>query len=140
MHVLALLLAAPVALQGPTEQLGWMAGHWRTADGSVEEVWLAPRDGSMLGMNRSTGAPGFEFLRIVTEDGASSYLASPGGAPAVRFRMLLPAARGEVQFENPAHDFPKTITYRRQGEDRLQACVGDGARETCWDFQRVVQP
>lgn len=140
MHALALLLAAPVALHGPTDELGWLAGHWRTADGTVEEVWLAPRAGDLLGMNRSTGAPGFEFLRIVTEDGTRSYLASPGGAAPVRFRMEPLTAAGEVRFANPEHDFPKTISYRRRGDDGLQACVGDGARETCWDFERAVQP
>jgi len=142
MHAFAALLAAPLAA-APTatlEQLSWLAGHWRSAaDGRVvEELWMPPAGGTMLGLNRSVSAAGarFEFLRIVEEDGTLAYLASPQGAAPTRFAL---DALGEdwVRFANPAHDFPTQIGYRHEGGTVLHACVGDGTRESCWRWERA---
>src|ERR1700750_2466608 len=93
---LALLLmgqAAPPA-RVPIAGLGWMSGAWG-AEGphgvATEENWATPRGGLMLGYSRSTSRERmreFEFLRIMTdEDGVLAYVAQPGGAPPVGFRM-----------------------------------------------------
>lgn len=52
-----------------TQPLDWMAGHWCTdSEGkSVEEIWLPPRGGELVGLGRTyTGdrTVGFEFLGI----------------------------------------------------------------------------
>src|SRR6266436_2543525 len=49
--------------------LAWMAGSWQGTAGGVEmeEHWLAPRGGEMLGLNRDVAGGrmvSFEFLRI----------------------------------------------------------------------------
>ena len=49
--------------------------------------------------------------------------ASPGGGPVVAFPVKS-SGPGEVVFENLKHDFPKRITYRRDGE-ALVAQIGD---------------
>ena len=127
--VATLLIAAAVVGQAATQppapqldQLGWMAGHWvrHGADGSSsEEFWLAPRARLMPGLNREvtrTGRSFFEFLRIEQrEDGRIVYVASPGAGPATEFALTqLDGQR--VTFENPAHDFPRSLTYWREGD------------------------
>lgn len=54
-------------------------------------------------------------------DGVQSYIAQPGGKPPTAFKRT---AGGETwaRFENPDHDFPQRIEYRREG-DRLHAEV-----------------
>jgi uncharacterized protein YbjT (DUF2867 family) len=103
--------------RGSLEALDWMTGHWRSGDG--EELWLAPRGGLMLGLNREVraGRPAaFEYLRIEARaDGALVYLASPGGRDATPFRLTTLGPRRAV-FTNPSHDFPKILTYWREGE------------------------
>ena len=53
----------------------WMAGSWcaHRPTEVIEEVWLAPAGGLMLGMARTTPRSGqrtqFEFLRIELHDG-----------------------------------------------------------------------
>ncbi len=110
------LAALPRDDRAALEDLAWMAGHWRNAES--EEVWLAPGGGLMLGMNRELrGArrASFEFLRIEPQpDGGLALLASPGGGAATPFRLTTLGPQRAV-FTNPGHDFPKLLTYWREG-------------------------
>lgn len=148
--VLAMALAWSVAAAIPAaaaggaaiDQLAWMSGTWGAdKDGRwTEEHWTAPRGGLMLGVNRTgagDAARGFEFLRIQAgSDGVLSYWAAPAGQAPVPFRLTASTA-DSVTFENPQHDFPTVITYRREG-DRLQATISGpgGAKAMSWTWQR----
>lgn len=137
-----LLSAVPAAAAG-VDDLAWMQGGWQNeADGRwSEEFWTAPRGGMLLGLNRSgrgDDARAFEFMRIEAgDDGVPVFWGSPGGAPAVAFPMVR-AGENEVVFENPQHDFPTFIRYRRDG-DTLQATVSGagGEGELSWRWQRA---
>jgi ketosteroid isomerase-like protein len=81
---------------------------------------------------------GFEYFRITEIDGELSYVAQPGGREPTRFKRV---AGGEnwARFENPAHDFPQGIEYRRKGEE-LHASVsgpGEGAEDKVIRFAYV---
>jgi hypothetical protein len=140
-----LLFAAAACTQAAATALpGFIAGHWCAADGHGEEYWLPAKGGLMLGVSR-TAAPGerttFEFLRIAIVDGVPAYLAMPEGRAATVFKQT---AGGDdwVRFENPAHDFPRRIEYRRDG-DALHAEIagpGDGGAEQVigFDFRRCA--
>jgi hypothetical protein len=98
---------------------GWIAGHWCAELGvdTAEELWLPPYGGVMVGLGRTRSperTKGFEYLRIADVDGVQSYIAQPGGRPPTRFART---AGGEnwIRFENPGHDFPQRIEYRREG-------------------------
>jgi hypothetical protein len=41
-----------------------------------------------------------------------------------------------VTFENPTHDFPKTIRYSRRAEGTLDAVVSAGDRSITFTFTR----
>ena len=141
--------AAAVADGGPTPEqqlagLAWMSGSWSATlgDAEVEEHWLAPRGGMMLGVNRTVGArrTAFEFLRIEATATGVAYLASPGGAPATAF-PLVEAAAGRVVFANPDHDFPQRILYWKEGADtlcaRVEGTVGGRVEGEQWCWQRA---
>ena len=54
----------------------------------------------------------FEYLRIEQRPEGIFYVAHPKArCPATDFKMTRLTAK-EVVFENPAHDFPKCISYR----------------------------
>jgi hypothetical protein len=118
-----------LAAQG--EPFGWLAGRWcLEAQGQlVEELWLPARGGIALGLSRTVEADktvSFEYLRIERSATATQYLAQPQGRPATAFALTASGADW-ARFENPAHDFPQRIEYRRDG-DRLHASVaGPGA-------------
>lgn len=127
--LLALLLASPAGAQpaDPLAAVSWMAGCWSFTTGgrTVDEQWMRPAGGVMLGMSRSVpdGRAGeFEFAVIRLEGGRLVYDARPEG----QARTIFPLAKvteTEVIFENPTHDFPQRIIYRRAGTDRMQARV-----------------
>lgn len=124
--VMALMLVTTSAVAGAAQEgslssLAWMAGRWAGASGTteMEEIWMPPAGGVMVGMHRDVFASGrhfFEHLRIVAGDSGVIYLASPGGRqPPTPFRLTEQGERS-ARFENPAHDFPQTIVYRREGD------------------------
>jgi hypothetical protein len=94
---------------GGVEDLAWMAGHWgATIDGvEMEEVWLAPNGGVMLGMHRDVKKTKtfFEFLRIAATAEGIAYLAQPGGRPATPF-LLTTVSPTRAVFANPTRLSP----------------------------------
>lgn len=113
------------------EGLRWMAGQWSGEESGVamEETWLAPSGGIMIGLHRDVFSPDrafFEFLRIEASDSGIVYLAQPLGRPATAF-PLVEMSESRAVFENPAHDFPQRITYSRT-ENVLRARV-DGVQD-----------
>jgi len=68
--------------EGRLPLLSWMTGYWRGAEAgtSMEEFWLPPEGGQMLGLHRDTDPEGrvsFEFLRIESSPAGTVYWASP---------------------------------------------------------------
>jgi ketosteroid isomerase-like protein len=130
--LLAVLVAPPVMGEdsAPTEPLDWMAGHWCTDSGgkSVEELWLPPRGEVLVGLGRTyttNRTVGFEFLRIADVDGVQNYSAQPGGRPPTHFART-DGGEDWVRFENPEHDFPQRLEYRRDGDKLLAEVAGPG--------------
>ena len=144
----ALLMAASTLAHadGPDPDLAWLAGHWCSGDAGerIEETWLAPHGGELLGLSRTLKGErsvAFEFLRIASVDGVQTYLAQPGGRPPTGF-ALGAAGKDWVRFENPEHDFPQRIEYRREG-DRLRAEIagpGEQGKEMVITFEYLACP
>ena len=115
-----LLLLAPLAWAEPdVHSLGWIAGCWEVRNPagtfSIEEMWTKPAGETMLGVGRTIrgGKTIFnEFLRIAVDGGKITYFAHVGTKGATPFPMIR-ASDTEVVFENPEHDFPQRIIYRK---------------------------
>jgi Domain of unknown function (DUF6265) len=96
----------------------------------------------MLGMSRTIAGnrtAEFEFLRIEQREDGIYYVAQPKGrCPATDFKLTRVAAQ-EAVFENPQHDFPKRIIYRKTAEDSLTASIdaGEGSKAMTFQFRRM---
>jgi hypothetical protein len=104
--------------------LGWLEGCWALGDAETEEHWIDAGHGLLFGHSvtiRDGSLVTFEDLRI--EPGATGpvYVAAPGGRSPVQFQYVESGASAIV-FENPDHDFPQRIAYRRSG-DLLTATI-----------------
>lgn len=113
------------------DSYAWLAGKWcMRSNGDVnEEFWLPPHGRTLIGMSRTLRANatlGFEYLRIVVVDGVDTYIAQPGGRPPTSF-VRTDGGKNWVRFENPSHDFPKVIEYRRDGESLNATASGEQA-------------
>jgi hypothetical protein len=119
--------------RGTIAQVAWLAGTWRGGDGPVrfEERWTPPAGDAMLAVSRTLKGDRmvtFEFLRIIERNGGLIYIAQPNGGPPTEFTLTAITA-DSVTFENPAHDFPKTIRYRKRADGALEARVSDGGQK-----------
>ena len=137
------ILGAGGADASQSATLDWLSGRWVQEDGGrwAEESWSDARGGVLLGTSK-TGhdkvLTGFEFMRIAPDkQGRVHFYGSPQGTPGVAFRLVSSGERSAV-FENPLHDYPQRISYRREG-DVLTATISDigGNKAVTWRFQRT---
>jgi hypothetical protein len=142
--------AEPRAADPPRiESVGWLQGCWqRTSQNRVvEEQWMRPGGGTMLGLSRTVRREGavdstteYEFLRLFTRDGKLVYAAHPSGQSPAEF-VESETAEGSIVFANPQHDFPQRIIYRKRGADsllaRIEGTIGGSARGVDFPYRRV---
>lgn len=124
------------------QRMDWLVGTWRRtdlpADRSGYERWASDGRGfAGTGVTMQGVDTVFEeALRIDVRDEAIWYVAEVAHNPEpVRFRLTRIDDDGLV-FENPTHDFPQVIAYRRAG-DRLQVRVSAGTRASEFHFRRL---
>lgn len=124
---LALGSSAVTAAPG---RFDWLAGHWcgGTEERRLDEVWLPEAGGALLGMSRtlSRGSmASFEYMRLVPAGKAAGLHVQSNGVAPTTFVI---ADHGEnwVVFENPQHDFPNRIEYRRDGAELKASISGPG--------------
>ena len=118
--------APPTSIAPTVKDVAWITGCWEsTRNGRhVTEHWLPPEGGTMMGVARTTAGEKtteWEFLIIRQGPTGLDYVAKPSGQPEGTFTAAR-ATASEVVFENPAHDFPKRIGYKRDG-DSLTAWI-----------------
>ena len=148
-----LLLAPPALAQppgsAPVDRIAWLGGCWRMDAGPVviEEQWMAPRGGAMLGVGRTVRRDSvveYEFLRIHAAGDTLVYDARPSGQPRAEFRAAPGGEAREVVFANPTHDFPQRVAYRRVSADsvvaRIEGTRGGQARTISFPYRRVSCP
>ena len=156
MSRLVILLAAALAVHHPAAagaqdtptvaQVGWMAGCWEQSAGArlIEEQWMRPRAGLMLGVSRTVVGDSlreYEQVALFERGGHLIYAATPARQPPAEFTSIA-VSDSAVTFENPTHDFPQRVIYRRRGADSLLARVegmrGGQLRGSDYPYRRVT--
>ncbi|NUP11536.1 MAG: nuclear transport factor 2 family protein [Polyangiaceae bacterium] len=128
------------------DDLAFLSGAWigTTKSGeTVEEHWTNAAAGSLLGSGR-TSKDGkrvfFEHLRIEERpDGSIVYVAQPLGKSPTEFKRTSAPSKTEAVFENPKHDWPKKITYKRVGRT-LEVRVEGGPKQPVetWTMEQAI--
>ena len=151
--VLAVLVTIVVGASSRAPQsparLRWMAGCWRATTSRlvIDEQWMAPSGDVLLGMSRTMRRTAgrdsvitHEFMRIFARGDSVFFQAHPAGQAGGEFRAVRFDDR-EVEFWNPAHDFPQRIRYRIAG-DSLHASIegvhGGATHTVPFPFARVT--
>jgi hypothetical protein len=109
------------------QRVAWLQGCWETssAQRTIDEQWMAPRGGNMVGMSRTVRGDAlvaYEFLLLREVGERLEYESHPSGQSQARF-LSSTVSDSLVLFENPQHDFPQKIGYRREGPDSLIAWI-----------------
>lgn len=146
---LALVLATtPPPPAAEIDRLAFIAGCWtltRPNGTKIEEQWLAPAGGAMLGVSRSVRdgkLREYEFVRILpAADGKLQFVAIPSGQAESAFPVK-EIGDNTVTFENPQHDFPQRILYRLVDKDtlvaRIEGSIDGKARSADFPYTRCA--
>jgi len=125
--------------------VGWLQGCWQMTAGDrvVEEQWMAPRAGVMLSAGRTVRGSTlieWEWVLLREKDGMLEYEAHPSGQASAVFTARS-ATDNEVVFENPTHDFPQRVGYRRDKDSLLawiEGTAGGKLRRVEFPYRRVA--
>lgn len=156
MHI-GLLLLLIIAGGCHTKQAGrqqrlkkaaWLLGAWQQpgAEGMLSEIWQRESDTIYVGTGLLVNANGdtlfSEKLRLADRHDTLWYLptvSNQNRGKEVPFKEIA-LNDTEMIFENPLHDFPQRIVYRRINTDSIQASiegVQDGKpRKEVFSFRR----
>ncbi len=150
--LIALFLLAPLRDQGipnapsTMQRLSWMAGCWRqetSTAATIDEMWMAAAGEMMLGISRTVGrgrVVEYEFMRIQSTQNGVTFFAQLPKQPETAFQLVKIDAQ-MVVFENPQHDFPQRVIYRRDGEmltGRIEGTQNGKSRSVDYPMRRVV--
>lgn len=136
------LVLAPVAAwaqqPGAAPLPRWMTGCWRQVEAGrvIEEVWLPPAGGALLGVSRSLDRDSlrsWELMLVRTGPNGLVFEATPSGQPPAAF-LASAVTDSSVAFENLTHDFPQLVRYARRGPDSMLAMISGVVR----DRQRTI--
>lgn len=98
----------------------------------------------MMGINRTvrqSRTVAFEYMRIEKRPDGIYYLASPNGRyPPTPFK-LIEVSDNKVVFENPEHDYPQRVIYRRKGDmlyGRIEGQQAGQSSSAQWHWRRAT--
>lgn len=108
-------------------QIAWLAGCWEmvATQKTVEEQWMGPRGGTMIGTSRtfrSDSLVTYELVIVREQGGQLAYEAHPSGQATAVF-LSRTVTDSMIVFENLEHDFPQRVGYERKGRDLVHAWV-----------------
>ncbi len=125
--------------------LEFMSGCWRGSAGegaTIEEYYTRPSANVMLGVTRyvrGDRVTGFEFTSFVRGDSGIVVTPRPEGQEPAEFRVTR-LEKGTAVWENPRHDFPRLISYKRMSRDTLVARIeGPGPQGTQSEEWRMTR-
>ena len=130
--------AAPVAAKATVAQLAWIAGPWSGTlkDRTIEQHWMTPNGGSMVGMYRSIrdGRASLYELLAIEERGDEVYLRIKHFAPGPGLvsqeakdqsadHALVKAESRTAVFVGSAGGGPVRVTFNSPDQDTLTITV-----------------
>jgi len=112
------------------EKMNWLVGHWenKMPEGTLTESWKKENDSTYSGDSyfiNPKDTVHFESIRLTQKDEELIYTATVPGQnndEPVDFK-LTSDAENTFTFENPAHDYPQKITYKKVDENNLVATI-----------------
>jgi hypothetical protein len=131
--------------QATLDRVAWLHGCWQSTGSPVvvEEQWMAPRGGTMIGMGRTVRdgrTTEYELVVLKEQEGRLAYEAHPSGQPSAVF-LSSEVTDASVVFENAEHDFPQRVGYRRSESGLaawIEGTVKGQTRHIDFNYARVA--
>ncbi len=125
---LILLSIVTIKQTSDFQKTEWLIGTWenKTARGSIYERWISAEGNLLSGKSYVIGGQDtivLETIQLVQERGKLFYIPTVKGQNdgfPVHFASKI-VTETQLIFENPEHDFPQIISYRKITADSLVA-------------------
>jgi len=126
------------------EDLGWLVGSWKRTNNKPGQTgienWIIDPEIGLRGYGitmRGSDTLFVEKMRIVTGDNDALYfVADVIENPKPVYFRITSIQQSEFICENPEHDFPKRITYRRRTKD-LEVKISGNDKSIDYKFKRM---
>lgn len=113
------------------EKMSWLVGEWenKMPEGVLTETWTKANDSTFTGktlfINEKDTIHAEEI--VLTQKGETLlYIPTVKGQndnKPVEFKMTESKTKNEFAFENPAHDYPQKIVYKKVSNTNLVATI-----------------
>ena len=126
------------------EDLGWLVGSWKRTNNkpgqSANERWSIDPDIGLRGLGvtmKGNDTLFIEKMRIVSGDNDALYFVADviENPKPVYFRIIA-IHQNDFTCENPEHDFPKRIVYRRKMK-HLTVTISGGSKSIDYEFEKL---
>jgi hypothetical protein len=113
------------------DKMSWVLGSWymNTPDGTISEEWEKVNDSLYSGFSIMVTPKGdtvfIEDIKLTGNAEGLCYMptvSNQNKGEEVRFKEKT-ATGDEIVFENPAHDFPQRIIYRKLSDSTIVASI-----------------
>jgi hypothetical protein len=124
------------------KKFDWLKGTWIRTNAkpgrSGNERWIKVSETEWQGFGltmKGSDTAQLEKLKLVIKDNAIYYVADvPENKQIVYFKITEISENGFI-CENPEHDFPKRISYQKEG-DKLKATISGNGKSIEYFFER----
>lgn len=138
--IYALFLCIPVFADAQKNEFAWLVGTWQEENKSAFEEWTVT-DGFLSATSYKMDASGnrqvTEVIKLIKKGKDFFYVPDVAGPQGeVEFKITTLESDGFVA-ENPAHDFPKKIAYKKLDDQRLVATISGGTKAIRYAFRKI---
>ena len=113
------------------EKMSWLIGEWenKMPDGVLTETWVVYNDSIFAGRTvfvKDKDTLHYEEILLTQKGETLLYIPTVKGQndnKPVEFKMSETKTENEFAFENPAHDYPQKIVYKKVNDTNLIATI-----------------
>ena len=139
--ILSLMPQLHLQAQDTIKDVQWLKGSWKRTNANTNmswEIWQQHEDGlSGIGFTLNKGDTTFiEKLSIILNNDGLFYIADVPHNLAPTYFKLTHHKNDSWTFENPDHDFPKIITYRRISTSTMNCTIQGNGKQIIFEFKK----
>ena len=113
------------------EKMSWLVGEWenKMPEGNLTETWIKANDSTFTGKTlfiKDKDTIHSEEIVLTQKGETLLYIPTVKGQndnKPVEFKMTESKTENEFAFENPAHDYPQKIVYKKVSDTNLVATI-----------------
>ncbi len=124
------------------KKLSWLNGKWERTNAkagqSGYETWSAVSETKLTGQGVTLAGKETVFveqLELSIKDNEIFYIVSVTGEPKPVYFKMTSIEKDSFVCENPEHDFPKKISYTRNG-NKIKAIISGDGKSVVYDFEK----